>query len=224
MKNCLLLLAVVAMVAVVAPAYSQTIYLDTNGDGMNSVLEKQNGNNAAPDDVLGASTTAVDVYFDSNHNPDGSTLLCPQDAAQPYDMFSYEATVRASGSGSVTFNGWTDALGWSIGIITIGDHTFATAGTDAWFGRGTQSSGAVMGRYKVGTLSVSVTGTPKLDFVTSSTIDPSAQTAFGGHCYAPLFDNTNRLGEQYPTSNAFGTEAPVPVVPTTWGKIKNLYH
>jgi len=64
----------------------------------------------------------------------------------------------------------------------------------------------------------------KLDFVTASTIDPSAQTAFGGHCYAPLFDNTNRLGEQYPTSNAFGSEAPVPVVPTTWGKIKNLYH
>jgi hypothetical protein len=224
MKNCLLLLAVVAMVAVVAPAYSQTLYLDTNGDGMNSLLEKSNGNNAAPDDVLGASTTAVDVYFDSNHNPDGSTVLCPQDPSQPYDMFSYEATVRASGSGTVTFNGWTDALGWSIGIITIGDHTFATAGSDAWFGRGTASSGAVMGRFKVGTLSVSVTGTPKLDFATSSTIDPSAQTAFGGHCYAPLFDNTNRLGEQYPTSNAFGTEAPVPVVPTTWGKIKNLYH
>jgi hypothetical protein len=137
-------------------------------------------------------------------------------------MFSYEATVRASGSGSVTFNGWTDLMGWAIGIITIGDHTFATAGTDAWFGRGNQN--AVMGKQKVGTLSIAVTGSPKLDFVTSSTIDGSAQTAFGGHCYGPLFDNTNRLGEQYPTSNAFGTEAPVPVVPTTWGKIKNLYH
>lgn len=222
MKNCLLLLAVVALVAVVAPAYSQTLYMDTNGDGLNSLLEKQNGNMAAPDDVLGPGTTSVDFYFDSNHNPDGSTLLCPQDAAQPYDMFSYEATVHASGSGTVTFNGWTDAMGWPIGIITIGDNTFATAGADAWFGRGNQT--AVIGKFKVGTLSISVTGTPKLDYLTSSTIDPSAQTAFGGHCYAPLFDNTNRLGEQYPTSNAFGTEAPVPVVETTWGKIKNLYH
>lgn len=222
MKNCLLLLAVVALVAVAAPAHSQTLYMDTNGDGKNSLLEKSNGNNAAPDDVLNASTTSVDIYFDSNHNPDGSTLQCPQDAAQPYDMFSYEATVRASGSGSVTFNGWTDNMGWAIGIITIGDHTFATAGTDAWFGRGNQN--AVMGKSKVGTLSITVTGTPKLDFVTSSTIDGSAQTAFGGHCYGPLFDNTNRLGEQYPTGNAYGTEAPVPVVPTTWGKIKNLYH
>lgn len=222
MKNCLLLLAVVALVAVAAPAHSQTLYMDTNGDGKNSLLEKQNGNNAAPDDVLNSSTTSVDIYFDANHAPDGSVLLCPQDAAQPYDMFSYEATVRASGSGSVTFNGWTDNMGWSIGIITIGDHTFATAGTDAWFGRGNQN--AVMGLQKVGTLSIAVTGSPKLDFATSSTIDPSAQTAFGGHCYGPLFDNTNRLGEQYPTSNAFGTEAPVPVVPTTWGKIKNLYH
>jgi hypothetical protein len=222
MKNCLLLLAVVAMVGVAAPAHSQTLYMDTNGDGKNSLLEQQNGNNAAPDDVLNASTTSVDFYFDPNHNPDGSVVLCPQDASQPYDMFSYEATVRASGSGSVTFNGWTDLMGWSIGIITIGDHTFATAGTDAWFGRGNQN--AVMGKQKVGTLSIAVTGSPKLDFVTSSTIDGSAQTAFGGHCYGPLFDNTNRLGEQYPTSNAFGTEAPVPVVPTTWGKIKNLYH
>lgn len=222
MKNCLLLLAVVAMVGVAAPAHSQTLYMDTNGDGKNSLLEKQNGNNAAPDDVLNASTTSVDFYFDPNHNPDGSVVLCPQDASQPYDMFSYEATVRASGSGSVTFNGWTDLMGWSIGIITIGDHTFATAGTDAWFGRGNQN--AVMGKQKVGTLSIAVTGSPKLDFATSSTIDFSAQTAFGGHCYGPLFDNTNRLGEQYPTSSAFGTEAPVPVVPTTWGKIKNLYH
>jgi hypothetical protein len=222
MKNCLLLLAVVAMVGVAAPAHSQTLYMDTNGDGKNSLLEQQNGNNAAPDDVLNSSTTSVDIYFDPNHNPDGSVILCPQDASQPYDMFSYEATVRASGSGSVTFNGWTDLMGWAIGIITIGDHTFATAGTDAWFGRGNQN--AVMGKQKVGTLSIAVTGSPKLDFVTSSTIDGSAQTAFGGHCYGPLFDNTNRLGEQYPTSNAFGTEAPVPVVPTTWGKIKNLYH
>ena len=223
MKNCLLLLAVVAMVAVVAPAYSQTLYLDTNGDGKNSLLEKSNGNNAAPDDVLGASTTAVDVYFDSNHNPDGSTVLCPQDAAQPYDMFSYEATVRYAGSGAITFNGWTDNMGWPIGIITIGDHTFATAGTDAWVGRAT-TTGAVMGKQKVGTLSIAVANTPKLDFVCTSTIDFSAQTAFGGHCYGPMFDNTNRLCEQYPQSNAFGTEAPVPVVPTTWGKIKTMYH
>lgn len=223
MKNCLLLLAVVALVAVVAPAYSQTLYMDTNGDGLNSLLEKANGNNSAPDDVLGAGTTSVDFYFDTNHNPDGSVLLCPQAPEQPYDMFSYEATVRASGSGSVTFNGWTDAMGWPIGIITIGDLTFATAGQDAWFGRG-NAAAVAPGKYKVGTLSIAVTGTPKLDFVCSSSIDFSAQTAFGGHCYSPLFDNTNRLCEQYPQSNAFGSEAPVPVVPTTWGKIKTMYH
>ena len=44
MKNCLLLLVVVAMVAVVAPAYSQTLYMDTNGDGLNSLIEHANGN------------------------------------------------------------------------------------------------------------------------------------------------------------------------------------
>ena len=223
MKNCLLLLVVVAMVAVVAPAYSQTLYMDTNGDGLNSLLEKQNGNNSAPDDVLSNTTTSIDFYFDTNHNPDGSVLLCPQAPEQPYDMFSYEATVRASGSGSITFNGWTDNMGFPIGIITIGDHTFATAGTDAWFGRG-NSEAVAPGKWKVGTLSVTVANTPKLDFVCSSSIDFSAQTAFGGHCYSPLFDNTNRLCEQYPQSNAFGTEAPVPVVPTTWGKIKTMYH
>jgi hypothetical protein len=211
------------MVAVVAPAYSQTLYMDTNGDGLNSLLEHQNGNMSAPDDVLGPGTTSVDFYFDPNHNPDGSVVICPQAPEQPYDMFSYEATVHASGSGSVTFNGWTDLMNWAIGIITIGDHTFATAGQDAWFGRAT-TTGAVLGRQKVGTLSITVSGTPKLDYLCASTIDFSAQTAFGGHCYGPQFDNTNRLCEQYPQSNAYGTEAPVPVVPTTWGKIKTMYH
>jgi hypothetical protein len=223
MKNCLLLLAVVAMVAVVAPAYSQTLYMDTNGDGLNSLIEKANGNLAAPADVLGPGTTSVDIWFDPNHNADGSVQLCPQAPEQPYDMFSYEATVRYVGSGAITFNGWTDNMGWPIGIITIGDHTFATAGTDAWVGRAT-TTGAVMGKQKVGTLSIAVANTPRLDFVCTSTIDFSAQTAFGGHCYGPSFDNTNRLCEQYPQSNAYGTEAPVPVVPTTWGKIKTMYH
>lgn len=225
MKNCLLLLVLVALVAVAAPAYSVTLYMDVNGDGLNSLLEKQNGNNSAPDDVLGPGTTSIDFYYDTNHNPDGSTELCPQAPEQPYDMFSYEGTVRYSGSGTVTFNGFTDNLGFPVGIITVGDHFFATVGTDAWFGHGSAVT-APLGKNKVGTLSVTVTGTPKLDFATTSTIDPSsAQTAFGSHCYGPTFDNTIRLGEQnIPLDHAFGTEAPVPTVQTTWGKIKSLYH
>ena len=224
MKNCLLLLAVVAVVAIVAPAYSQTVYLDANGDGLNSLLEKANGNNAALDDVLNSSVTSVDVYFDSNHNPDGSTVLCPEDPSLTLDMFDYEATVRASGSGTVTFNGWTDTAGFPIGIITVGDHTFASVGTDAWVGRGSSTS-LPLGKHKVGTFAVTVTGTPKIDIVTSSTIDNSAQTAFGSHCYGLLFDGQMRLGTtDFPLSNAFGTESPVPVERTTWGKIKTLYH
>jgi len=224
MKNCLLLLAVVAVVAVVAPAYSQTGYLDVNGDGLNSLLEKANGNNAAPDDVLNSSVTSVDVYYDTNHNPDGSVAVCPQDASLTMDMFDYEALVRASGSGSVVFNGWTDATGFTIGLITIGDHFFATVGQDAWVGRGSSSS-LPLGKHKLGTFSVAVTGTPKMDIVTSSTMDGSAQSAFGSHCFGLLFDGQMRLGTtDFPLDHAFGTESPVPVVPTTWGKIKTLYH
>ena len=225
MKNCLLSLAVVAVLAIAGPAYSQYVYLDVNGDGVNFDREAGVGN-SVPSDALSAGVTAIDVYYTTDKMADGSAATCI--SAEPYTLGSYEAVLRTTGSGTVTFTGWTDALGFAVPIITAGDGTFATAGTDTWFGRGGSPPGLAPGTYKVGTIHVTVTGTPTVMFGTSSSISGNAQTAFGSQCDGARFDSTIRLGPagdpDYDFTESFGSTAPTPVVKSTWGKIKTLYH
>ena len=228
MKNCLLTLAVVAALAVAGPAFSQHAYLDVNGDGLNYDKEVANGNMAAPPDNITAATTSIDVWFSTNEMGDGSAAVCDEDPSRQLTFGSYEAVVRYTGSGSVVFNGWTDALGFTIGLITAGDGTFAAGGTDAWFARGTAPPGLPPGTYKIGSIGVTVTGTPTVIFGTDSGISGNAQTSFGSNCDGARFDNTLRLGPQghpdYDWYQSYGTTAPTPVVKSTWGKIKTLYH
>jgi hypothetical protein len=227
MKNCLLFLAVVAVMAVAGPAYSQYVYLDVNGDGLNYDREVQNGNNTLDPDVLSDAVTSIDVWFVTNQHADGSVAECDEDPNRLMTLGSYEAALRYSGSGTVTFNGWTDALGFTFGIITAGDGTFVAGGTDTWFGRGSAPPGLSPGSYKVGSVSVTVTGTPTVNFITNSSLSGNAQTAFGSNCDGARFDNTIRLGPgipDYDFDEQFGTTAPTPTVKSTWGKIKTLYH
>jgi hypothetical protein len=227
MKNCLLSLAVVAVLAMAGPAYSQYVYLDVNGDGVNFDREAFVGN-TVPSDALSPATTSIDVYFVTDKMADGSAATCA--SAEAFTLGSYEATLRYSGTGTVTFTGWTDALGFAVPIITAGDGTFAALGNDTWFGRGGNPPGLAPGTYKVGSVAVTVTGTPTINFATSSTISGNAQTAFGSACDGALFDSTIRLGALQDLgisadfSESFGTTAPTPTVKSTWGKIKQLYH
>ncbi len=121
----------------------------------------------------------------------------------------------------MVYNGWTDNLGFPFPIITAGDGTFAAAGADVWVGRGGNPPGLAPGNYKLGTLSITVAGTPHLSFATSSTLSGNAQTAFGSACDGNQFDSTIRLGDDF-TDNC-GTDFANPVTETTWGKIKNIY-
>jgi hypothetical protein len=225
MKNCLLFLAVVAAMAVAGPAYSQHVYLDVDGDGLNFDREAVRGNTVGPD-ALDNTVTAIDVYFVTDENGDGSAAICS--SAEPFTINSYEAVLRYTGSGTVTFTGWTDNMGFAFPIITAGDGTFATAGTDTWFGRGS-GEGLAPGTYKVGTVSVTVTGTPTVVFGTSSTISGNAQTAFGSSCDGAQFGSTIIMGSgpgqgiDYDFTDNYGTTAPTPTVKSTWGKIKTLY-
>ena len=81
------------------------------------------------------------------------------------------------------------------------------------------------GRYKVGTLSVTVTGQPVISWLPlgGSSLNASAESAFGTQCEGHDFDNTYKLGSDFALANAYGTEAPTPVVSKTWGAIKEMY-
>jgi len=208
MKKSLLLLGVIAALAYGAPAHSQYIFMDVNGDAANTTA-----------DALTSSITSVDVYLDTNHTKAGSVVTCVQNPSQPMDIFSYDMVVHTSGSGSISLNSYTNAASgfsqWNA--LTV-------AGADAGVGYTAPIGGNLApGRYKLGTFAVTVTGTPVLTFVglSNNPSIPSFGTGFGSSCDASDFANTEVLGTDF--FDADGTSAGTPTESTTWGKIKQLY-
>jgi hypothetical protein len=207
MKRLLQLLPLIAVLAIGTPAHSQFIYMDTSGDGISSSL-----------DCLTSNVTVVHVYLNTNHNRDGSVATCV-DGTNPFDMASYDLIFHSGGSGSVTYNGWTN--GSAMSGFTLLD-AFTVAGNDA--GVGYQGPTYLApGLYELGQLSVTVTGSPGLSWVgTSNTPSiPSPVTGFGSHCSGTDNPNTITLGLDFFDNG--GTCLPDPVESTTWGKIKQLY-
>jgi hypothetical protein len=184
------ILAVLLGLSVAAPCGAQYIFLDTNGDGLSSLNPFLAP--APPPDPLDATITEIDVYCVPGENRDGSVAAC---ADGPMVVFySYGIALRSGGSGTVQFNSWTDRAGFPSSIITEGDHSFTTTGSDCWIGRGGGPGILLNGLSKLGTLSVTVTGTPWIAFLSSSALIPCAKTAFGTHCAGHDFDNTYKLG------------------------------
>jgi hypothetical protein len=206
--------AILVALVMATPARSQYVFLDVNGDGRNS-----HSDGALPADRLGPSVTRVDVYFVTDKNRDGSDAVCIN-SSDPLSIFSYEFTLRASGPGTVTYVSWTDNLGFPLGVVTCGDNTLCSAGSYVWVARLTTAAIAP-GTHRVGTLGVSVTGTPVLDFVDATRELPYAQTAFGSFCVASGYNSTVRFGDDFTDSD--GTEASVPALTTAWDKVKSLY-
>jgi len=221
MKKCLLLLAVVGLMMVSAPAYSQYVFIDVNGDGLNSVNPATPS--TVPDDVLTASTTSVDVYFVTNGNRDGSLATCIW-SPNPFDINSYELILHSTGTGSVLYGTWHDNTGFPTAPIRCGNGTQCpvpgTPSSDVWIGK-FDLAYKPEGKYKVGTLDITVTGSVKLDFASTTTLDPVAATQFGSSCRGSMDNNTIALGQDFFGND--GTESPTPVKATTWGKIKSLY-
>jgi len=197
-------------------AQAQYFYLDTNGDGLNWSRESEVGNNNAEPDCLHEGVTSVDVYLATDLNPDGTPATCASGGA--FTINSYQVILR--GSSGLIFNGWSDEMGFSTPFITVGDGTFATAGTDAWVGRAGEAKPP--GTYKLGTLSVTGTGNPALFISEQTTVSVDAVTGFGSDCSGSYVPGMLLLGGDIPY-NAYGTCFRTPVLPTTWGKIKQRY-
>jgi hypothetical protein len=206
MKHSLLLLAVVALVAIASPAHSQYMYLDVNGDGVNTVAG----------DVISPATTHIDVYLVTDHDALGNPSICDV-SSNLLTINSYEVIMRSTGT--ITFSdptsGWTDNLSYAT---ILGNNI---AGNDVYIGRGSGTVSAP-GTYKLGSLTVSgIVGNPVVSIVASTSANPTAETAFGSQCEGNDFDNTMKLGSDW--TNTAGTYSTTPVSSTTWGQIKNLY-
>jgi hypothetical protein len=212
-RKWLIPLSVFAGLAIGVPASGQYFFLDVSGDGASSLADR-----SLPGDALHSGVTSVDVYVVTDRNRDGSEAVCS--SAEPFTINQYEFTLHTTGNGSVAFHSWTDNMGFDHGLVRCGDATMCSGGPDVWVGRGSTSQLAP-GKYRLGTLGVTVTGTPRVAFVTSSGLDPYAQTGFGTNCDGLNFDSLVRLGLDL--TDADGTEEAVPVIRTTWNDIKKLY-
>jgi hypothetical protein len=200
-----------------APASAQLIYLDVNGDGLPA------GAGSPPStDALGPSTGAVDVYLDTSRDAGGRPVVCPDPSSpQLLTINSYEILLTWSGDGTVRYAGWTNNMPgfWVNG--TGGPGGAVTAGRDIWIALGSTTP-LPPGRYRLGTLAVSVRGNPVLSWIALGDTWPECGTRFGTMCYGRDFDNTYKLGSDF--TDARGTApAPPAAIATTWGKIETLY-
>jgi hypothetical protein len=209
MKHCLLVFAAVVALAIGVPASAQYMFIDVNGDGQ-----------CTSADVLTASVTHFDIWIKTNLNANGSTAVCP--SGNPLTINSY-TFVLSSGSGGVAYGAWTDAMGFSIAAGGP-----ASNSTDYFIGR---ASATIQppGTYKLGSMAITVTGTPRLSIIKHSSVDATSQTSFGSACEGHDFNNTMRYGEdqdQIPPGDwqdVCGTASGTLVSETTWGQIKKNY-
>jgi hypothetical protein len=214
MKHSLLLLGVVAALTIGAPAYSQYIYMDVNGDGV-----------CTSADALTSSVTGADIWWNTNHNRDGSTAICTVNPAAPLDIFSYGLLLHFAGSGSVTYTGFTNFMDTAHGISVNFTNLdpLRTAGADMSISYAAPPGVKVApGLYRIGRVSITVSGTPVMTFAILPA-DPAFVpfTGFGSTCDGSAFGSTVALGYDY--NDACGTAPGTPTESTTWGKIKQLY-
>ena len=208
MKRSLLLLGVIAALAIGAPAYSQYIWMDVNGDGVNTSA-----------DVLTSSVTSIHVYLDTDNVKGGGapTATC---GGNPLDIGLFDVLFRSSGTGSVTYNGFNLGSGMT-GFAVL--NAFTVQGTDAGVGY-TGPNYLPPGTYELGQLQVTITGTPIISFLPEAANQatmPSPNTAFGSHCDGS--DHPNYITLNVDFFDADGTASTTDTQETTWGKIKKLY-
>ena len=207
MKKLLFLVGITAAMATGAPARGQYIYMDVYGDGV-----------CSSSDILTSSVTTVDIYLDTNHDAAGREVTC-SDGTNPLNIGSYSLLFEVlDKQGSAQLTGWTNGMSGYTEVSS-----FTVAGRRAGVGF-TGSEFLPPGRYKLGHLSVVVTGVPSLFFLSQDADPgiPTPVTGFGSQCDASAYPNTVTLGVDFSDNcNVYASFDAVEA--TTWGKIKQVY-
>ena len=210
MKHGLLVLAAFIALAIGVPASAQYMYIDVDGDGLNTAA-----------DVLTASTTGVDIYLATDkkltdpNNYDSAVIptTCQTDPV-PLTINSYQIILTAP-QGGITYGLWTDNMGFDI---PVGN---AQGGNDKVIGWASATS-QPPGTYKLGHLALGVSGNATLTFAVTTSLAGDVFTCFGSQCGGLDFDNTPKYNTDWQSIGP--TRSAIPVTETTWGKIKTLYN
>ena len=173
-----LLLVVLLLTPIRASA--QYIFVDLTGDGVHT-----------PADVLnGILPVNVDIYLVTDRNRDGTPAACAA-SPEPLSIDSFEFILRATG-GSVL---WGAFSGGPLGSATRTVHN----ATDVYVGNfQPMPVRRPPGKILLGRLVVTpLSGTPLLQFATSTPLSAVYLTSFGSQCTAGEGDNTMKLGEDW---------------------------
>ena len=191
------ILPVLMLFFFVAPAvHGQYVFLDANGDGVNNTS----------DQLPASGPIDLDVWFVTDHNRDGSPVVCSTDPSSPMTINSYEIVLEARG-GKVAFGPMRNHMPFTANPVNFAsreDTTSTTIYHNGWGDHIIMSPGT----YKVATLTVEIVeGSPSLVFHGQSPLQPVDFTAFGTKCSGIEEDNTCVLGEEF--SDAGGIGRPV---------------
>lgn len=186
-----------------APSIAQYMYLDANGDGVNTSA-----------DVLNPTgPTTVDIWIDTNHDKSGATVTC-SDGSTPLTIFSYEFILQTSG-GTVSWGAFTnDQPQWTTNL------GLASSNTEYHNGFAGAVSPSPPGLYELGSMTITIaSGSPAVLFGTSSSLSSNYITEFGSACPGTQFDNTLQLGRDWFDTAGLLTTAPlyIPPVPSLAG-------
>lgn len=189
---------------------AQYFFLDVNGDGHNDRA-----------DALNPDVRTIDVWCVTDRNADGTPAVCPTAAGDEQHFFSilsYEFVLKAWGPGAVRFGPWVPSPDMAAFQNDLGSKVKGNECHIAFGGVYTLDPGT----YRLGTLAVTVTGSPRLSFVTTGPSRGVWLTSFGSDCPGRDFDDTIKLGSDF--VDAAGT-APPPAGsgPSVWGTVQRLY-
>ncbi|HEU4334946.1 MAG TPA: hypothetical protein VFT32_10660, partial [Candidatus Eisenbacteria bacterium] len=141
----LLLAGLIALGAAV-PSHAQFLYLDANGDGINT----------SADTIAPSGPTSLDIWFWTDTNANNLPATCPSGDG-PLSIAGYEFIVRAS-NGTVSWDSYAN----QVAAFTT---PLGAASSTTEFRTGFSGPSSAAGIYRLGTLTVTPTsGTPSLSF------------------------------------------------------------
>lgn len=192
----LLALALLASLTAAVPAAAQYLWIDTNGDGVNT----------GADVVAPSGATTLDLWLRTDQNADGTPAACASNDGS-LTLAGYQIVLRAS-NGTVSWGSITNQ------IANLSQLPFSSDGSELDFG---YSGGSALapGAYRLATLSATVaSGTPAVAFAAQGTLNDTYVTGFGSTCSGTDLDNVIKLGVDFTDAAgiAFGGAANHPPV------------
>jgi PKD repeat protein len=174
----IVLLSATMIAGAAVNARAQHMYLDSNGDGVHSLLDR-----LAPTGV----PTTVDVWIRTDADRDGSGAQCAQDPATQLTINAYEVHLEAVG-GNVAYSGFQNLhLDWSTNHGELNQ--------DQVHYKNGYGSAVVKapGIYRVARLTITaLAGSPRIDII-DQIPGSNGFTLFGSRCDGYGFDNTLKL-------------------------------